>query len=170
MLLELTFCKTVYRKRGEALGTRLRKKCTIVSSLGTREEKIRRGRKVSTKIKCQPEPLFRLKTNAATIFYSLDCVVFVNCRYIIVMIISSPHHHNHHHHIIIITNVNIIIILLWCNNRRKSSKLPSMKEQTRNLENGPLATTIFCILDRVFSVGILSDYANSGKYVFTIIL
>lgn len=111
-----------------------------------------------------------LKTNAATIFYSLDCVVFVNCRYIIVVIISSPHHHNHHHHIIIITNVNIIIILLWCNNRRRSSKLPSMKEQIRNLENGPLATTIFCILDRVFSVGILSGYANSGKYVFTIIL
>ena len=44
-----------------------------------------------------------------------------------------------------------------------------MKEQTRNLENGPLATTTFCILDRVFSVRILSGYANSGKYVFTII-
>lgn len=71
--MELTFCKngpvckTVYRKRGEALGTRLREKCTIVSSLGTREEKICRGRKVSTKIKCQAE-LLDLKTNAATIF------------------------------------------------------------------------------------------------------
>ena len=61
MLLELTISKTVYRKRGEALGTRLREKCIIVSSLGTREEKIRTGRKVSTKIKCQPELLFRLK-------------------------------------------------------------------------------------------------------------
>lgn len=61
MLLELNISKAVYRKRGEALGTRLREKCTIVSSLGTREEKIRKSRKVSTKIKCQPELLFRLK-------------------------------------------------------------------------------------------------------------
>ena len=56
---------------------------------------------------------------------------------------SSPHHYNHLHHIIIITNVNIIIILIWCNDRYRSSKLPSMKEQTRNLEHGLPATTIF---------------------------
>ena len=44
-----------------------------------------------------------------------------------------------------------------------------MKEQTRNLENGLPATTIFCILDRVFGVRISTGSANSGKYVFTII-
>ena len=44
-----------------------------------------------------------------------------------------------------------------------------MKEQTRNLENGLPTTTIFCIPDGVFSVRVSTGYANSGKYVFTII-
>lgn len=101
--MELTFCKngpvckTVYRKRGEALGTRLREKCTIVSSLGTREEKIRRGRKVSTKIKCQAELLVRLKNQRR------DNFLITRLRRILLIVAISSSRSYHHYITILIT-------------------------------------------------------------------
>lgn len=91
-------CKTVYRKRGEALGTRLREKCTIISSLGTREEKIRRGRKVSTKIKCQAELLVKLKNQRRDNF-----LITRLRRILLIVAISSSR--SYHHYITIINTI-----------------------------------------------------------------
>ena len=93
-------CKTVYRKRGEALGTRLREKCTIISSLGTREEKIRRGRKVSTKIKCQAELLVRLKNQRR------DNFLITRLRLLLLIVALSSSRSYHHYITIIITNTS----------------------------------------------------------------
>ena len=87
MLLELTISKTVYRKRGEALGTRLRRRVPLYHPWEQERRKYAKVGKSLLKSNVNLNCYSDLKTNAATIFYSLDCIVFVNCRYIIVVII-----------------------------------------------------------------------------------